>query len=314
MQAVKTLVIAGLIIIAASSVHAQQPSPQPTVTPSTQTGRTAQDLAAERQAAADQRRLDAEAQDRMRAGLERDVDRRKRAVEAAIGKLYRRSTEAEHASLAPDAEVARRYADSLRRLGTALIKLAPDAGCTNDTAVVSASAECLVHSMPGGGNSYSFRARDYRVRRLADITLSKDRFEITGFLTHGIFVDLGKIPIETLTLATGGAPYVTELQPAKDLVSAKRIEDTLRLGVDAGGFHYASSVRVSEGSTYLLRTIAYRAESLRAYEGVVYDEFSFDSRSDGIVAFTVVARGSDGSVTLLWKELSRKQSPKLKLK
>ncbi len=86
------------------------------------------------------------------------------------------------------------------------------------------------------------------------------------------------------------------------------------------GFSYAHRVKAEENMTYALRVIAYQAD--KNFSDAVYKDFLnpemqrlgsilVDKRADLIVGFRVVRKDSDGGLTILWKELNRKQSPKL---
>ncbi|MBK9155222.1 MAG: hypothetical protein IPM25_13560 [Chloracidobacterium sp.] len=68
---------------------------------------------------------------------------------------------------------------------------------------------------------------------------------------------------------------------------------------------------MKEGSTFIMRSIAYRSEFFRVIEGVEGDEMVFDTRKDVIVAFRVVKCEPDESVIVAWKEIERKESPRL---
>nr|MBA3334881.1 hypothetical protein [Acidobacteriota bacterium] len=90
------------------------------------------------------------------------------------------------------------------------------------------------------------------------------------------------------------------------------IDRQLSEGVFSDGFQYRRGFYAVENTTYVLRSIAYDGKYFRAVEGVAYNEFAFDKRRDVTVAFRIVRKDSDGSVTILWKEILRKNSPKIK--
>jgi hypothetical protein len=69
---------------------------------------------------------------------------------------------------------------------------------------------------------------------------------------------------------------------------------------------------VADNTTYALRSIAYQGTIMRSIQTLTYNELDVDKRRDVIVVFRVVKRDADGSVTILWKELSNKNAPKLK--
>lgn len=227
--------------------------------------------------------------------------------------LYRKPTGKELELVAPKREDLALYADFLRQPNTGLIKLIEDKGCDVNTNVVVATADCLAYTMPGAGASYSFRTKNYRISRLSDITLTQGGFQAMGILLHGVFVKIGEVPLEQVNLQTKGVDFLVSLQSETDFQKALELDRKLIKGVENDGFLYRRSVEAVDGKTYVLRSIAYRGEYKRAAQGVIYNELDFDKRADVIVAFRIVRRESDGSLTLLWKQLEKQNAPKTKL-
>ena len=251
-----------------------------------------------------------------RGGLNRAVpvnpfEMRQMILQASVQPLYRKPTKKELQAVAPDAGLLKKYDDFLRRDDTGLFKFVADYGCAENTKIVTATENCLKFSMPGAGNSYSFRTNNYRLRRLADLTYNGKYFYVAGVLTHGILVSVGDVPLENITLQTAGTKFLNEFQPAADFEKAAEIDQQLIKGVQKDGFFYSRALSVLENTTYVLRSIAYNGKSFRAVRGVTYNEFDFDKRKDVTIAFRVVRLDSDGSVTILWKELLRKDAPKI---
>ena len=226
--------------------------------------------------------------------------------------LYRNPTREELETLSPNIEEINKYADFLRQPNTGLIKLASDFGCAENTKIVVATADCLKYTMPGAGSSFSFRTRNYRLRHLADLTFTNNSFQATGVLLHGIFVKIGNVPLEKVNLQTKGLDFLLNFQPETDFEKARTIDRQLSEGIVNGNFQYRRGFYAFENTTYVLRSIAYDGKVFRAVEGVAYNEFAFDKRRDVTVAFRIVRKDADGSVTILWKELLRKNSPKIK--
>lgn len=223
--------------------------------------------------------------------------------------LYRKPTKAEMALVAPGAEDIERHKIFLKLPKTGIVKLIPDAGCPDSIPVVSASSECLKYTMPGNGSSYSFRIENYRISRLSDITLLGNRFGTKGFMTQGVLVDIGDVPVESVSLSTSGAAYLGAFQPSTDVQQAAKADNDFLKGVQEGAFLYKRTVPVKENTTILLRSVAYKGRSMRSHETLTYDEFEFDRRSDITVAFRVVRRDGDGSVTLIWREIANNKPP-----
>lgn len=239
------------------------------------------------------------------------LDRQLSILQSTIRPLYRRPTKDELKSVEPSPELSSKYAGFLRQPKTGLIKLVNDRGCSENAKVVSANEDCLKYTMPGGGSSYSFREGTYRLPRLADLTFTENSFQASGILLHGIFVRLGDVPIEEVTLQTKGVKFLVDFQPQPDYALAKEIDQRLSKGVESDGFIYRRGLYAVDNATYVLRSIAYGGKNYRAANGVTYNEFDFDRRTDVVVVFRVVEKDADGDVTILWKKLEERKSPKV---
>lgn len=226
--------------------------------------------------------------------------------------LYRKPSKKELKAVAPRRELVDKYADFLRRPETGLTKLIDDKGCAENTKVVVASESCLKYTMPGAGSSFSFRTATYRIPRLADITFTDKSFQASGTLLHGIFVNLGDVPLETVTLETRGLKYLTDFQPETDYEKGRALDLQLTQGIRRDGFLYRRGLFMVENATFALRSIAYEGKYFRAVRNVTYNELSFDRRKDVIVVFRIIEKDADGNVTILWKTLQEKDAPEVK--
>ncbi len=236
---------------------------------------------------------------------------RKNAI-LSVEALYRKSSREELQFMSPDKETVDQVAVFLRQANTGMVKLAADKGCATDTKVVVGSPECVAYTMPGAGNSYSFRVRDYRISRISDMTFTSRSFEARGILQQGIFVSLGDVPLQQVTLETRGMRFLVAFAPEADRNKALENERKFTNGVKDSGFIYRRNIDARENTTYVLRSIAYRGKYIRSVLGMDYDEMGFDKRKDVIIAFRIVRRDADGSVTIVWKRLAERDSPKIK--
>ncbi len=234
-------------------------------------------------------------------------------VYQSIELLYRNPSEKELKLVAPEKEDLMIFADFLRQPNTGLIKLAEDRGCAENTNIIVANSDCLAYTMPGAGNSYSFRVRGYRIARLADITFTKNYFQSTGIYQHGFFVELGAIPLEKVNLQTKGVEFLVDFKSEPNFQKARELDLQLIKGITEKGFSYRRSIEAKDNVTYALRSVAYRGKYLRAVQDFTYDELAFDKRNDVIIAFRVIRRDSDGAITILWKQLAKQDSPTIKL-
>lgn len=299
------LLIFCLIFIGCVSVKAQQPKPTPRSTPNPR-----EEILRQMR----EREIANQAFERLRA-INSRVDGRRNLPPARlhnIRELYRKPTKKELEILAPLEEDARKYAGFLQSPNTGLTKLAADKGCADSTTVIVATAVCLAYTMPGAGSSYSFRTRNYRIARLADVTFTENSFQATGIRLHGIFVNIGDVPLEQVNLQTKGMDFLTGFKPEADFQKAKDVDEQFSEGIEKNGFIYRRALRALDETTYVLRSVAYRGKYFRAISGLTYNELDFDKRFDVIVAFRIVRRHEDGSITILWKQLAKQVSPKTK--
>ncbi len=221
----------------------------------------------------------------------------------------RRISKEQKNRLAPAPTDLSRYAEFLRQPRTGLIKLFSDVGCEENTSVVRADDICL-QWIPNSG-FYSFREQEYKSDFLADIRLENGMLVSDGFLAQSILVNLGDVDLETVSSSSNGLKFLNEFQPAAESKAAlKQVEQMIK-GVRADNFIYRKSLPAVAGATYALRVTAYRGNFLKSYRGQLFNILAGDKRIDATIAFRVLGKNNDGSLTLLWRELSRKDAPKV---
>lgn len=211
--------------------------------------------------------------------------------------------------LSPEQTDLARYSSFLAQPKTGLFKLFPDAGCERNANLLRADKECL--SWIPNSAFYSFREREHTTEYLADIRLEKDFLISDGVLAHGILVALGKIPLENVTLDNAGMNFLVNYQPEQVDIGAYKQFVQITKGVRSGDFLYKNTLRADADTTYALRVIAYRGRFLQTFRGFRFNMLDGDERSDLTLAFRIIRKSEDGSISLLWKELQRKNSPKL---
>ena len=230
-----------------------------------------------------------------------------------IQPLYRKPTNEERATLAASSEDRAKYASFIRGKKSGLVRLVADRGCSANTDVVKANLQCVEYTMPGAGSAFSFREKMHRLIRLADLNFKKNSLQSLGTLTHGIMVNVGDVPLEEASLTSKGAKYIVKLKPARNINKAAELANKLTKGIKEDGFLYASILVAKPNTTYFLRSIAYRGEARKAVGPYVYNELAFDKRRDIIIAFRIVRMEPGKSITVVWKELRNKKSPKIKV-
>lgn len=202
-----------------------------------------------------------------------------------------------------------KYNSFLQQTKTGLIKLFPDIGCEENANIIRADKQCL-NWIPNSA-FYSFREREHTTEYLADIRLEKDFFISDGILSQGILVALGKIPIENITLDSAGMNFLVNYQPEQKNQDAFNQFVQITKGVRSDDFFYKNALPAEVDTTYALRVIAYRGSFLQTFRRFRFNMLDGDKRADLTLAFRVVRKSEDGSISLLWKELQRKDAPKL---
>ena len=213
---------------------------------------------------------------------------------------YRKANAEELKELLPVAEDLNKYAEFLRQPKTGLVKLVNGKGCIGEGNIVNATADCMKYSAPGGGASYSFSVNNYRIEGFADLTNVDSNFKCLGINVLGILTNIGNIPLENVNLQTSGLDFLISFKPE---TKEKKVAESRKLfanGVLKDSFTYKSEWEATENTTYVLRSIAYKMF------------INLDKRNDIIIAFRVVRKSEDGSMTILWKELAKKGAPNLK--
>ena len=234
-------------------------------------------------------------------------------VQQAVAPLYRKPSGKELNAIAPNPQLAAKYSQFLKLPGTGIFRLIPEAGCAPNSKVINAREDCLKYSMPGAGNSFSFRTENYRIRHLADVTYEGDRLRITGIFMLGMMANLGDVPLESVELGSPGTKFIAEFRPSTSFYDLLPVDASFRKGIEVGGYKYAKSLRVKEGTTYLYRGVAYRGKVVKSANGIRYNEMDYDKREDVIVAFRIIEKADDNSITIIWRQLAENESPKIKV-
>ncbi len=215
-----------------------------------------------------------------------------------------------------DAADYARYTEFLKADRTGLFKLFPDYDCVVKNAI-RIDGNCKNFVM--ASSSFSFRNLGYAHPYYHDLGFNNGEIFSNAFFAQGILVPLGDVPIEDVAAGRDGLKFIFDFQPASDPKEARKMAARLKSGIENGGFKYSSAVKPVENTTYVLRSIAYDiANSLPAVTDETsmselrFHTLSIDKRADAIIVFRIVRIGGDGSLTIVWKELDRKEAPKIK--
>ena len=256
--------------------------------------------------------MEAARRDARRRELERamdEVSRRRVTAHAEKPQLMpqRKMTEEHKRLLFPSAEERNAFAAFLRQPHTGIVRLLPQSDCRFDPRVLYASGapSCVaaIPPVPGGGSFYSFRSGGHQWGPRADMWLRDGVFRV-GFAGEslGFLTALGDVPLEAVTLNSAGVDYLNEFSPPTSIAEAQRQYELNKVGFRVRNHVYGAAMYVRPGMTYVLRSITYKADN---------EQSKKRKPADVLVSFRVVNHAADGSVTLVWKELQRRKSPKL---
>ena len=211
--------------------------------------------------------------------------------------------------LLPNSEDSASFESFLKTPKTGLIKMFPEKKCASKY-VLDVNEPCQ-NAIPRS-SFYSFRKGNYSIQALSDISLRDSSFISEGLQNHGMLVMLGDIPIENVSTNSDGVKFLSEYKPAKKSKDASIKREELTRGVKDSNYDYSWTAKVRENTTYAIRVIAYGGEIwTKLWGDAVYDILDDDKRIDIIIVFRVIRVNKDGIITILWKELERKKSPKV---
>ncbi|MGQ0541287.1 MAG: hypothetical protein ACT4O9_05460 [Blastocatellia bacterium] len=215
--------------------------------------------------------------------------------------------------LGPTSEEKREYASVLKLADTRLVRLAALTDCARILDITKPEKECLRYFLPGKAQSYSFRKQDYTHTAFSDIERSKDGFVLGGTFVLGLITSLGDTPIETVISSTENVTALAAFTPSTVMEDAARQESHVKRGMLLGNLTYRKQIPIAEGTTYLLRSVAFRVKFANAPKEKNLGALNEDDRQDVIVVFRVVKRGLDDSILILWKKIAEKDSPVLEV-
>lgn len=274
------------------------------------------DEAAYRQLAR-QRIIDAQNQGEMRRA-EQAAAGSVRMPQEKFGKLTPKERKRIEAMRAPNPEDLLTYKDFLSQPDTGIVRLLPGYNCESKY-VVRVDGNCA-NSLPGG-SFHRFRKDSIS----GDIVFLDGDLVAEGFFSNSIMTGLGNIPLDHVSNDTRGMKFLSEFKPDSDLARVKTQYLQILKGLQIDEFVYANRLIAIPDMTYALRIIAYRngnnvTKRLNRYllhgvepppesQDMMFMALKEDTRIDLTVGFRVIRRDTDGSITLIWKELSLKESP-----
>ncbi|CAN5591656.1 hypothetical protein BH20ACI4_BH20ACI4_22430 [soil metagenome] len=211
-------------------------------------------------------------------------------------------------NLQPKSADLAKFANFLSQPKTGIFRLFPDLGCEENPNIVKADKKCL-EAIPES-SFYSFREKEHTAVYLSDIRLKNDHFITDGILTNGFLVRLGDVELDKISPSTEALNFMQNYSVQADGAEAQKQFIQMSRGIKSGKFLYRKTFPVAENTAYALRVIAFRGSVYRTFHGFRYNLLQGDKRIDMTVALRVVGKNEDGSITILWKELDRRDAPK----
>lgn len=211
----------------------------------------------------------------------------------------------------PDNALSERYKNLLNQKNTGLLVLLSDlCGITGGS--VKNEKFCKETQMPSQGTAYSFRRMEYQANDWSDLQFTDGFFVSNTKFGEGWLASLGDVALEDVSLDTKAVRGLASIIPATTLKEAETQYQESVKGFTIDGVLYKKFQPVKENNTYLLRSVAFGGAFLKRFGNFNINIINGDKREDVLVAFRVVKKDADGHLTLLWKELERKASPKMK--
>jgi hypothetical protein len=215
-----------------------------------------------------------------------------------------------------DPEAVKEYSAFLKTHGTGVTKFSPDNGCRNDH-VLSADDKC--GSFVPQTYAFSFRGKTYTDDVYSDIAFKGNGMVAGSFFAQGAIIALGDKPIAGIDLENPAVKLLAEIPQDKDFDAARETAKRLKAGYSSDGLTVSTVVKRTVNTTYIARVIAYKmgtsVPAFSASSTPIEKRFltlDLDSRGDIFFVFRIVDVKADGSVTVVWKVLDRKDVPKLR--
>ncbi len=203
------------------------------------------------------------------------------------------------------------FADFLNADETGYVRLHDAVNCNLKSSVLDVSDPCP-WNIPGKATTYSFRKEKYRSAIFSDLALLNSNFQVVGINLLGFLVELGDVSLNKISLQNEGVKTMADFIASDDIKEIEKQYAAAEKGFRVGKFLYISTLPVKEKTTYVLRAIAYQGKVYRKANSFKINILEGDTRIDLTLALRVIRKHEDGSVSILWKELSRKDSPKIK--
>lgn len=213
-----------------------------------------------------------------------------------------------------------KYKSFLKQSNTGIFRLLPDFECETQK-VVRVDGKCK-NFVPGIW-TYSFKTKNYSSGFFHDLSYVGNDLMSDGFLSQGILVSLGDKPLDLISLDSPALSFLINFTPADKLQIISEQYQKISEGIEQNGFIYTNKVKMEENAAYALRVIAYEYKDQwksRLWENNIqkageeerkFAALDYDKRNDSIYVFKIIRKSEDGGITIVWKRLSKENSPKI---
>lgn len=212
-------------------------------------------------------------------------------------------------SMNPDDRAS--FAAFLDKPETGFFRLHDSDNCDEKSLIINTKEPCP-WNIVGKATAYSFRKGKYQRAYFSDIRLRDSVIQIVGVNVLGFLTTLGNVELDKLNLQSDGIRPMAQYQPTEDVSEASALFRAVAKGFSVDSFVYKIQLPIKENTTYALRCVAFDTRIYKTVNGFKINVLQGDKRGDVTVVFRVIRKYEDGSYGILWKELQRKDAPKLK--
>ncbi len=222
----------------------------------------------------------------------------------------------------PKAELLSKYASFLKAPNTGIVKLLPAKACLQDENEKNPNLKQMVERcpssfIPDGARYFSFRKKDYVKASFADIGFSEKFIFSFGTFNQGILVNLGDVSLDNIPLSSQKLAFLANFAPSTNIDNADIQYKEFDEGLESDGMKYSHMLPVEIDKTYALRVVAYKADYFQTFKILGRNEKVYplkgDIREDLLVVFRIVDENADDGLTMVWKEIQRKEAPEMKM-
>lgn len=195
-----------------------------------------------------------------------------------------------------------RYSALRKETGMKMLKMFSAPSCASEKLVINVSSdECTAAVDLIRASFYSFRFNLYG-ETIVDFRILEDRMIAgNGGFVHGLILDLGN---QDGTVLDGTSDTVTSffgMPIASTIDDESRQRKLLGDGIEFRGMKVASSKKLVEGGTYLVRIVSYNFKK--------GDRMTFNR--DQVFVVKYIGMNADKVALMLWKKVGDRPAPKI---